>query len=234
MKHKQLFLICFSLIVLFSLMNMVESKTFFFNANNTLLSIDECEGPIKVRVGSYIRLRDDELNFFDCEKQSNYVWTCDCKGSRDIVFNVSSQYANAYSFEVLYYLDYFKTDPPKINPDGSSVPSDSQIRLDSFSRKYYVKDVVIRKPITIFDIQLNTTFGSIFMACLIIVVAISMFAFNKFKNHLRNSTDIDVGDGLFKPIVSNKDEDFDKLISKLDQEFKEDAKDDEPLIPFSK
>jgi hypothetical protein len=188
---------------------------YYFNTLNTLYSIEQCEGPVKVRISSYYDLQDneiiissqevDKLEIKNCSKQSNYVWTCECDDSvrsLDIKFQVSSSYFNAYNFVVLYYIDYFKVNDVSSNEDINStnsvnsevnqtigLPSKEQIRLENNQRSKEIKGVMLRDPLKIFNYDITANMKKVVMIIFVIFCIGATIAFKIFQKKMGATDD---------------------------------------------
>ena len=198
----------------------VQAQKYFFDEPNTVLSIPKCDGPIKVRISSYRRLADGEITIPTCTKLSNYVWTCECAGRKEVRFQVSSNYSNAYNFDILYYLNYWEIPGRVVDINGSFMdrnPTEEEIRLETYSRQIQVKGIILREPKNLFNIQFNMTIGSIVLACIIVMIGASMFAFSKFKKKLNSNNDIDLGGDMFNYSNLENNDALDKIVDNMEQ-----------------
>ena len=196
----------------------VEGKTYYFDEPNELIHLKECEGPIRVRLSSYLDLRDNEIKIIDCTKLSNYVFTCECHGSKTIEFQVSSNYSNAYNFDVRYYIDYWEI--PKRTFDENSTwqerqPTEEEIELDNNLRQELIKGIMLREPKEFLNIRLNMTMGSVILASLIVVIGISMYLVRRFKKNLNSTNEIDATGDVFNYSTKDDDEEFNKKLELL-------------------
>ena len=201
-----------------------QAQKYYFDEPNTLLNIDECEGPIKVRMSSYYRLQDNEINIIGCTLLSNYVYDCDCDaGSKELEFQVSSNYSNAYNFDILYYLEHWHIDKRVFDENSTwqeRNPTEEEIALDNNLREVQIKGIMLREPKKLFNIKFNMTLGSILLSCVVVVIGGSMFAFKHFKSKLDKDNNIDQGEDMFNYSTKDTDKTFDKLIDKIEQDRK--------------
>lgn len=170
-----------------------------------LYNIEQCEGPVQIKVTSEDGIKADEMRIEKCTLDKNNVWKGTCNGYFNVKLLTPDDTKNVYDFTIQYYTQY-----PHINMTGNVSPSLQEIERENYLMVEKLTNVIIQpgKPLKrLFLIDGETQSAFFFaVAVFILIVAIGVFIVKKtlIGNVSKNNNDM-----LNYKVTKDKDLDSD-------------------------
>ncbi len=139
-----------------------------------LYKIEQCAGPVSVKVTSEVGIEADEMKIEKCTYGKDNIWVCNCNGYFNVKLLTPSDTKNIYDFTIQYYVEY-----PDIDETGNISPSVQEIERDNFKQVVKKTNVIIQpgKPLKrLFNIDMETKNAFLFAVLLFLfIIGIAVF-----------------------------------------------------------
>jgi len=178
--------------------------------NETMIyTIEECEGPISIKVTSEEGIKDDELFIKDCTKVNNNKWDCYCDNGYDLIINTRNDTFNMFDFTIAYFVDF-----KNYVSDTGRVPSLDEIEYENEIRTKKIIDVFVQQPEKKkIPFELNIETKNAMIVGFLIALSIIVFIFMKGRTALDFNNKKENNDVL--NYRTKKDDELDDIFNQI-------------------